>query len=159
MKTPEQWFKQLSRLNVESIAEIQRDARESAEDDFIDRLITALESRGVDATNWDGEDDSVNIVADGIAAAIRAQLDQHQHEWKQLRDHMGCDGSDLPQLMAAWDTLLNKLETAQWAYEELRRWAVKACERDQTLPRFPTDSPDSTLPPSDPASRRSSAAD
>lgn len=30
---------------------------------------------------------------------------QSRHDWKQLRQAMGCDGSDLPQLLAAWDAL------------------------------------------------------
>lgn len=38
------------------------------------------------------------------------------------------------------DALRAKLDAAERHYGELRQWAVKACERDKTLPRFPTES-------------------
>lgn len=41
---------------------------------------------------------------------FKAVYDQHRHDMKQLRQAMGCDGSDLPQLFAAWDKLTEENE-------------------------------------------------
>jgi len=38
-------------------------------------------------------------------AAANKLLDRHAHDFKQLRDALGCDGSDLPQLLAAIERL------------------------------------------------------
>lgn len=56
----------------ELMASVVQTAIDASQDDWIDRLITCLESMGIDATNWDGDDDSVHIVANGIKTAIDA---------------------------------------------------------------------------------------
>ena len=41
---------------------------------------------------------------------ISVDYDQRCHDMKQLRQHMGCDGSDLEQLRAAWDAKCQEVE-------------------------------------------------
>lgn len=50
-----------------------KQAKQSSVDTFIDGLINRLESRGIDATDWDGEDDPAEIVANGIASVVEAK--------------------------------------------------------------------------------------
>ena len=38
---------------------------------FLDSLLTKLESRGIDATNWNGDKEPAELIADGIEAAFR----------------------------------------------------------------------------------------
>ncbi len=44
---------------------------------------------------------------------ISVDYDQRCHDMKQLRQHMGCDGSDLEQLCAAWDAKCQEVERLQ----------------------------------------------
>lgn len=64
-----------------------------AEDDFIDRLITALESHGIDATNWDGDDPAHVIIASGIAGIVtelRAQVDTKDKTIGEICEALEC---------------------------------------------------------------------
>jgi hypothetical protein len=62
------------------------------------------------------------------ADACQLRLDEWAHEWKQLREHMGCDGSDLAQLMAAWDCLKGKMTFEK----ELERLINKHSQENQS---------------------------
>ncbi len=53
--------------------------------------------------------------------AFKKKCDQHDHDWKQLRQHMGCDGSDLQQLIAAWDVLIAERDAVK---AEVKRLAL-----------------------------------
>lgn len=63
-------------------------AHDQAVDTFIDSLITCLESHGIDATNWDGDDPPAVIVANGIKHAIdtatRLASDQQAERMRHL---------------------------------------------------------------------------
>lgn len=54
---------------------------------------------------------------------LQAELDQSYHDWKALRQHMGCDGSDVPQLCASWDRLqaeVERLSSDNLIHEEIK---------------------------------------
>lgn len=62
-------------------------ATEKAIDTFIDNLITTLESHGIDATNWDGDDAPHIIVSGGIVAAISEATEKLKKELNDQLEH------------------------------------------------------------------------
>lgn len=61
---------------------IIQSAIDAAETVFIDRLVTALESHGIDATNWDGDDPPHIIIANGIATGLKLKIEAATAELK-----------------------------------------------------------------------------
>lgn len=61
-------------------------ALETAQDEFIDDLFAALKERGIDPSNWDGDEPAHVLIADGIASAletaVREQLEACKAERK-----------------------------------------------------------------------------
>lgn len=64
-------------------------------------------------------DESRDPALHQIAAALNGQADYDQrcHDMKTLRQAMGCDGSDLPQLLKAWDVMKDRAEEAEGQIE------------------------------------------
>ena len=54
---------------------------------------------------------------------ISVDYDQRCHDMKQLRQHMGCDGSDLEQLRAAWDAKCQDIKRLQAIVDKLPKTA------------------------------------
>lgn len=61
--------------------------------------IDLLEQTVVDLNSFDAPKELVD--ARLALQQVNTLLDQHAHDFKQLRDALHCDGSDLPQLLAA----------------------------------------------------------
>lgn len=78
-------------------------------DSFIDRLFTHLERRGIDTTNWDGDDDPETIIANGI----EQRLTESQAENARLQ-------RDLISLASERATLRTQVEHNEQEIERFR---------------------------------------
>jgi len=63
-------------------------------------------------------DESLGI--HGLATTYRDLVDQLSHDFKQLRQVMGCDGPGAPGPLAAWDAIKARAEAAEAALAEAR---------------------------------------
>ena len=73
------------------------------------------------AAGWgQGEIDNAAAVVDEVEAKLataQAENAQYAHDFKALRGAMGCDGSDVPQLVAAWDKAQAENERLRAGYQ------------------------------------------